>query len=281
MIIDFKMKAPIPKWESLFEAGKTSLLEGFQYLKDEKPTEAKTLEDVIREMDERDVQYGVILGRGNEQGSSNEELYQFLQSPNGSRFRGFIGLEDMTVDEAVATIHHYGDKGVFSGVTVNPAKILPLTNIDDPSLDPIFEACLAYDLPFCITMSLLISLLSENFDYDYIHPKRLVPIAKKFPDLKLVVSHAAWPFVDEMIAVAIHFPNIYLLPDIYSGFPQGDAYFKAANAGLADQVIFGSCYPNANYDYALDKYKAALPDPEIADKVFYTNAAKILGIENK
>lgn len=279
MIIDFKMKAPIPAWEPLFEAGRTSVLDIFPYLKNEQPTQAQSLADVIQEMNDRDVQYGVILGRDNEPGSSNEELFNFLQSPEASRFRGFIGLENMTVDQAVDTIHKYGATGVFSGVTVNPAKIQPLTQIDDPSLDPIFDACLAHDLPFCITMSLLISLLSDEPDYDYIHPKRLIRIAKKYPDLKIVVSHAAWPFVNEMIAVAIHFPNIYLLPDFYSGFPGGQAYFNAANAGLEDQLIFGSCYPNVNYDYALNHYKEALTDDEIADKVFYKNAAKILGIE--
>lgn len=279
MIIDFKMKAPIPNWEDLFETGKTGVLNLFPYLKNEQPTTAQTLSDVIQEMDDRDIGYSVILGRDNEPGSSNEELFQFLQSPDGERFHGFIGLENMTVDEAVATIHRYGDTGVFSGVTVNPAKILPLTDIDDPSLAPIFEACLAYDLPFCITMSLLISLLSDEPDYDYIHPKRLMPIARKYPELKIIVSHAAWPFVDEMIAMAVHFPNIYLLPDFYSGFPKGQAYFDAANAGLEDQLLFGSCYPNVNYDYALGFYKEALPDPAIAEKVFYSNAAKLLGIE--
>lgn len=278
MIIDFKMKAPIPSWEPLFDAGKTSVLELFPYLKNEQPTKAVTFADVIQEMDDRDIGYGVILGRDNEAGSSNEELYQFLQSPEAERFRGFIGLENMTINEAVETIHRYGATGAFSGVTVNPAKILPLTNIDDPTLDPIFEACLAYDLPFCITMSLLISLLSDKPDYDYIHPKRLIPIAKKYPDLKLIVSHAAWPFVDEMIAVAIHFPNIFLVPDFYSGFPNAKAYFDAANSGLEDQVIFGSCYPNVNYDYALGFYQEYLTDSEIADKVFYANAAKLLGI---
>lgn len=145
MIIDFKMKAPIPNWEDLFETGKTGVLNLFPYLKNEQPTTAQTLSDVIQEMDDRDIGYSVILGGDNEPGSSNEELFQFLQSPDGERFHGFIGLENMTVDEAVATIHRYIDTGVFSGVTVNPAKILPLTDIDDPSLAPIFEACLAYD----------------------------------------------------------------------------------------------------------------------------------------
>jgi len=276
MTIDFKMKAPIPNWEKLFEGGKTSVLNTFKRLENVTPTGANSLQDVLAEMDEQGITHSVILGRNNEPGSSNEELLEFLKRPQGERFFGFIGIEDMTVDEAVETIHKYAKTGAFHGVAVTPTKLKPFTPIGDPSLDPIYEACLEYDLPFCITLSLLISLLSEEPDYDYIHPKHLIRVASKYPDLNIIISHAAWPFVQEAIAVATHFPNIYLCPDFYIAFPGGEQYAEAAKKGLADQLLFASCYPNVPYDFSIQHYLSHNLEPEIADKVFDKNARHLL-----
>lgn len=279
MAIDFKMKLPLPNWEGMFEAGKTPVLEKFKALKNVEPTKARTIDDVLAEMDGQGITHSVILGRNNAPNSSNEELLEFLSSPKGDRFFGFIGIEDMNVEEAVETIHKYVKTGKFHGAAANPAKIKPLTGIGDPSLDPIFEACLEHDLPFCMTLSLLISLISEKPDYDYIHPKQLIRIAEKYPDLKLVISHAAWPFVQESIAVAVHYPNIYLCPDFYTSFPGGSQYIEAAKAGLEDQLLYASCYPNVPYDYAMEHYsKHDLPE-DILKKVMSGNAKRILGIE--
>ncbi|WP_411844161.1 amidohydrolase family protein [Salinicoccus sp. HZC-1] len=279
MVIDFKMKPPIPGWEDMFAAGKTPVKEKFKALKDVEPTKARTLDDVLAEMDGQGITHSVILGRNNELNSSNAELLEFLTSQKGERFFGFIGIEDMTVEEAVETIHKYAATGKFHGVAANPAKIRPLTGIGDPSLDPIFEACLEHDLPFCMTLSLLISLISEKPDYDYIHPKQLIRIADKYPELKLIISHAAWPFVQESIAVAIHYPNIYLCPDFYISFPGGGQYAEAAKAGLEDQLLYASCYPNVPYDYAMAHYnKHDLPE-DIFEKVMSGNAKKLLGLE--
>lgn len=279
MVIDFKMKAPIPKWEAMFENGKTALHGVFHQLENLAPTKSSTVTDVLNEMDEQGISYSVILGRNNEQGSSNEELQAFLTSPQGERFFGFIGIEDMTVDEAVATIHRYGKTGVFHGVAAIPSKIKPLTPIGDESLDPIFEACLEYDFPYCITLSLLISLTSEAPDYDYIHPKQLIRVAKKYPDLKIIISHAAWPFVQESIAVATHFPNIYLCPDFYLSFPGGNQYIEAAKSGLENQLLFASCYPNVPYAYAIKHYQSYELAPELSAKIFYENAKHLLKID--
>jgi predicted TIM-barrel fold metal-dependent hydrolase len=276
MAIDFKMKAPIPEWEPLFEQGRTSVVERFSVLKDVTPTEAMTMTDVLDEMDNQGVTHSVILGRNNQAGSSNAELLDFLSSNEGERFFGFIGIEDMTVEEAVETIHKYAATGRFHGVAANPAKIRPFTPIGDPSLDPIFEACMEHDLPFCMTLSMLITLLADGADYDYIHPRQLIRVLEKYPDLDLIISHAAWPFVQESIAVAVHYPNLYLCPDFYMGFPGAEQYLEAADKGLEDQVLYASCYPNVPYDYAMKHYRSGDLPPDIMAKIMEGNARRLL-----
>lgn len=279
MTIDFKMKAPIPKWEALFKAGRTPIKNNFKLLKNMQPTTAETLEDVRQEMADQDINHAVILGRGNAQGSSNAELYEFLKNQESNIFHGFIGIEDLTVEEAVKTIHKYAKTNVFSGVSLTPTKIEPHTHLADSSLHPIFDACLEYDFPIVITLSALLTLLDEEADYDYIHPKHLIPVLQKYPELNIIISHAAWPFVQDSIAVAVHFPNLYLCPDLYIGFPGSKAYAKAANSGLEEQILFASCYPNVPYDFALKHYKSLI-DPSVIHKVLHENAAKLLKIES-
>lgn len=275
MIIDFKMKPPIPEWEELFKAGRNPVAKLFNNLPGFVPAVAETFDDVIKEMDGTGITKAVILGRNNSPGSSNEELYQFLKSDENERFYGFIGIEDMTVEEAVQTIEKYAPTRAFSGVAAAPTKIEPHIPIDDERLHPIFDACVKYELPFCITLSMLLTLNDDEADYDYINPKHLIPILQKYPDLKVIISHAGWPFIQEGIAVAMHFRNLYLCPDFYMGFPGSEALAEAADKGLHEQILYASCYPNAPYDYALVQYRKYFSD-EVMDNILYKNAERIL-----
>lgn len=275
MIIDFKMKPPIPQWEQLFKAGRKPVTKQFSNLPDFEPTTAETYEDVIKEMDDTGITKAVILGRNNSPGSSNEELYEFLKSDDNDRFYGFIGIEDLTVEEAVETIEKYGVTNLFSGVAVAPTKIEPHTQIDDERLNPIFDACMKFNLPFCITLSMLLTLNDDEADYDYINPKHLIPVLQKFPAMKVIVSHAGWPFIQEGIAVAMHFRNLYLCPDFYMGFPGAEVLAEAADKGLGEQILYASCYPNAPYDYALAQYRKYFSE-EVMDNIMYKNAEGIL-----
>lgn len=275
MTIDFRVKAPIPHWESLFEEGKQLLLQTLR-LQGVEPTPSETLADVIAEQDALGITHAVIMGRGNEAGSSNAELGAFLSAQPTRRFLGFIGTDNLTIDEAVATIKTYGTAGVFHGVSINPITIQPRLPIGDPALDPIFEASLALDLPVSITLSGLLGLVSAPFDYDYARPNGLYRVAKKYPNLKLIISHGAWPFVSEAISIAIYNPNIYLSPDLYLGFPGSKLYAEAANFALADQILYGSCYPNVPYPFAIEHFRNQAWRDGVLNKVLHENAAKLL-----
>lgn len=275
MTIDFRIKAPIPHWENLFNEGKQLLLQTL-HLQGVEPTPSETLADVIAEQDALGITHAVIMGRGNETGSSNEELQAFLSTQPTKRFIGFIGTDNLTIEEAVETIKSYGATGAFHGVSINPLTIRPKLPIGDPALDPIFEASRALDLPVSITLSGLMGLISTPLDYDYARPGGLYRVAQKYPDLKLIISHAAWPFASEAISIAIYNPNIYLSPDLYLAFPGSKLYVEAANFALADRLLYGSCYPNVPYSFAIEHFHNQEWKTGVLDKVLYKNATKLL-----
>jgi len=277
MIIDFRMKPPIPGWEKLFEEGKDAVPR-FHRLEGVKPVPSDTLEEVIGELDSFGITYAVVMGRGNEPGSSNEELAAFLTGPSSGRFIGFIGVDSPDVEGALATIDKYAATGLFRGVSLNASDLLPHLPVGDSSWDPIFEACVKRRLPLSITLSGYLGMNGPRNDYDFARPSRLARAAKTYPELNIIVSHGAWPFVSEAIAMASYYPNIYLSPDLFLGFPQGKLYAEAANLHLSNQLLYGSCYPNVSYEFALSHFKNQQWNEGVLDKVLYSNGARLLGL---
>ncbi|MFF2092286.1 amidohydrolase family protein [Paenibacillus sp. NPDC058174] len=276
-IIDFRMKAPIPKWEKLFEDAK-DVVKDYHQLRNVEAIPSNTLEEVIEELDSHDIAYAVIMGRGNEPGSSNEELADFLRSPASDRFVGFIGVDTPDVDEAVRTIETFAATGLFRGVAVNASVLQPHLPVGDASWDPIFETCVKYKLPLVLTLSVFLGLTGPRQNYDFVRPSQLYRAAKAFPEVNFIISHGAWPLAGEAIAVASYTPNIYILPDLFVRFPEGDKYLEAANFHLSGQVLYGSNYPNVPYSFTLDKVKSYQWDEAAYRKFVYENAAKLLGL---
>jgi predicted TIM-barrel fold metal-dependent hydrolase len=75
-------------------------------------------------------------------------------------------------------------------------------------------------------------------------PVHLDRVAVDFPDLKIVISHVGYPWVDEAVQVAWRNPNVYMdlagiLPRYYP--PQVWHYLQMKD--LRGRVLFGSDYP--------------------------------------
>jgi predicted TIM-barrel fold metal-dependent hydrolase len=103
-------------------------------------------------------------------------------------------------------------------------------------------------------------------------------LAADFPELTVIAAHPAWPWTDEMIAIALHKRNVFWE---MSGW--GPEYFPEAlkrdiSRRLQDKIMFGSDYPSLTYDRLFDGWsKLGLPD-DVAEKVFHQNATRILGL---
>jgi predicted TIM-barrel fold metal-dependent hydrolase len=103
-------------------------------------------------------------------------------------------------------------------------------------------------------------------------------MAVDFPDLTIIAAHPAWPWTDDMIAVALHKPNVFWE---MSGW--GPEYFPEAlkheiSRRLQNKIMFGSDYPSITYDRLFAGWEKLGLAPDIIQKVFYTNAANVLGV---
>jgi hypothetical protein len=115
-------------------------------------------------------------------------------------------------------------------------------------------------------------------DLAFNDPSAIGCVARAFQRLQIVVHHGAWPRVDEIIGVAFRYANVTLVPDMYIFQPGGRLYVEAANGALGDQIAFGSSYPFRAMRQSADDYAKLGFKDAVLDKVFYANAARLLGV---
>jgi len=103
-------------------------------------------------------------------------------------------------------------------------------------------------------------------------------LAADFPDLKIIASHPAWPWTEQMMMIALHKGNVFWE---LSGW--GPEYFPAAlkhdiSRRLQDKIMFGSDYPSLTHRRAIAGWESLGYSDTILEKVFYKNAQRILGL---
>jgi len=110
------------------------------------------------------------------------------------------------------------------------------------------------------------------------HPSAIDDLAADFPNLKILMAHPGWPWVDEATAVALHKGNVYWemsgwAPKYFPGNLKIDM-----RARLQDKIMFGSDYPSMPYDRILREWGELGYKDEIMEKIFHKNAERILGV---
>lgn len=115
----------------------------------------------------------------------------------------------------------------------------------------------------------------KNINYSM--PWQVEHVALDFPKLPILVAHGGFPWITEMIQVAYHCVNVYLLPDLFMlNMPGAGEYAAAANYILQDQMLFGSAYPFAPVKEAVACVERLGMSKEAKRKFFYDNAARLL-----
>ena len=179
-----------------------------------------------------------------------------------------LRLGRRTVEEAERAIKTLG----LRGINLEPGFGAPALHFDDRALSPVYEALQDWRAPVFLMTGPTIPDLAFN------DPSAIGCVARAFPRLQIVVHHGAWPRVDEIIGVAFRYANVTLVPDMYIFQPGGRLYVEAANGALGDQIAFGSSYPFRAMRQSADDYAKLGFKDAVLDKVFYANAARLLGV---
>lgn len=275
-IIDFRVRPPYGTYQKFVNsiASEKGLAQyGFEY---KGSLKTKSFDDFIKELDETGVEKAVLQGRhGMGLYVENQELFDLVDK-YPDRFIAFPYFDPLDGQKALDEIDTLIINGKGKGAALEPG--FPAAGksgykFDDARVYPFYKKLEENDIPILMTYS---AFALEDFDSD--SPRQLDKVAKDFPNLKIVVAHAGWPWTLENIAVAKRRPNVYLSPDIYATKgPGAQDYIAAARTMLRDKIIFGSSYPIIPIDQTVELIRNEWGlDEETLEKVLYKNAAKVL-----
>ncbi|MBF6570122.1 MAG: amidohydrolase family protein [Candidatus Binataceae bacterium] len=284
-IIDMRLRPPIPAWTrgTVFKTAMHYPRHCLSF-KGARSAWLESLDILFQEMDVSGIKYGVLMGRassgaGNLGGVENREIVEAVDKYR-DRFLGFIGIDLEAIDRSLGEAREFASSPNIKGISIEPGSGKRPRWSDDASLDPIYKTALKLDLPVSISLSGLLSALGGH-DISWSSPVSIQRVAQKYPDLKIIVSHAAWPYAAEMVVVALACPNVYVSPDLYAstaGMICADTYVKGANMFLEDRTLFGTAYPVKDLQESVRDFLDMGWRQEIIPNILWRNAAKLLKV---
>jgi predicted TIM-barrel fold metal-dependent hydrolase len=96
-----------------------------------------------------------------------------------------------------------------------------------------------------------------------------------FPDTRFVLSHTGWPWVDEAIAMARKFPNVFVGTGSYPPRHWPAALVDFACGAGRDKVLFGTNFPTVGHRQALEQLPDLGLEPSITEAVLGGNARRV------
>lgn len=239
---------------------------------------ARPIGDIIEDLKRNHVIKAIIVGRDAETTygfkPNNQEIREFVQACP-EIFQGYYGVDPHKGVDAFRELDAALKSGDFHGAAMDP--MYAQLKASDAKCYPVYAKCCELEAPIVITAGP--ARYTANTVMDHTHPKEIDIVAKDFPELKIIVSHGAWPFVEEMIGVAFRNRNVFLEISEYERFPGSGDFLEAAKGILADQILFASACPFVPYLEAAEQYQSFGFSREILEKIMYRNAAKLLGID--
>ena len=282
-VIDFRIRPPYKNFlnSGIFKCWEPESAEKIaptQWFRKPIPSQLHgSMEEYIQEMDAAGIVKSVIMGRRTSDKAlgagqvDNAEIHELMQKYPG-RFEAFCGIVP-TEEGCLDDIRRCREWG-FKGVSVEPGWLKPNMYADDPCIKPVYD--LANEL------GMLVNLTTSAFvgpDISYCNPVHIQHVATAYPKMKIIVTHAAWPNIDQMLGACLATPNIYLAPDCYyyvRNMPFADQLTRAGNSWMRHRILFNSSYPVCGGQQAIDNWSSQGLDDDALMRQLYWNAKALL-----
>lgn len=235
------------------------------------------LNEIIKQMDEHEI-IGVITGRDVETTfgcpCSNMAVVEMMRA-YPQKLYGMAGLDPhkgmAAIDELTRMVTEYGMKGA----SVDP--YLARLPADHRKFYPIYAKCCELKIPVVISTGPGIRVPGAIMEDA--SPARVDEIARDFPSLTIIMSHGGYPYVQEACIVCHRHPNVYMELSEFETWPFAEGYVQAANNLIGDKIIFASAHPFYDSWERVALYQTLGFKPDVLEKILYTNAARILGLD--
>ena len=247
------------------------LLAGFRWIFEE-----KSLDDIVSEMDEAEIDKAVIVAAdySTAYGTvivTNEDVARMAEL-HPDRFIPFCSVDPsqgrVAVDRLEAAVKELGARGL---------KLVPPMQgfrFDDPRHEPLWRR--AAELDIILWTHAAHQRSTPGTDARLGQPMLLEPIALKFPDLRIVLGHCGFPWVWESWSLAVRHPNVYVdvsaFTNLYGRFPW-DAYTAEA---IEHKLLFATDNPLSSFSECVEAVRALPISDDFKTAILGTNAKALL-----
>lgn len=282
-IIDMRCRPPLPEYLDYFDIPRISWHSRRVGAATVAPSFVeRSMARFFQEMDASGTAIAVVQGRNspavfmgkqfNAAFIANERLAELQRSYRG-RFVGFAGIDvSNQAHDAVRETERSVTELGLAGIFIEPGRALQ-SHPDDPRLYPVYEKCIGLQVP--------VNVMSGPYagaDIAASDPVHIDRVCTRYPELRIILGHGAYPYVQEIVGVAFKHVNLYLSPDIYMFVPGAAGYVEAADGALREQMLYGSAYPLRPLEQTVTDSLALGLSPESRDAYFFGNAARLLDI---
>ena len=238
----------------------------------------RTVEDIIRDMNEAGVQKACIVAMDltvhyGVEWVTNEDVSR-IASAHPDRFMPFASVDPSMGQAAIDKLIH-----AVKNLKCRGLKLVPPVqhfDISDPKHYPLWETALELDIPVWTHTAHQMS--HPGSDARLGHPMLVEPVALKYPKLKIILGHCGFPWQWEAWSLVLRHPNVYVdissYTNLYNHLPW-DAYSKY---GLEGKVFFATDYPLFSFKDALRSLENVRLSPDFEKKILYENAMKLFGL---
>lgn len=165
-----------------------------------------------------------------------------------SRLVGFAGI-DPTEGQAGATVRALAAAKEFSGLTVSPA-CQGFHPCDSRAMG-VYEAAQEAGMPIVFLNGLT---LPKSAFLEYAQVQGLDEVARTFPELRIVISHLGYPFIDHTIALLAKHANVFA--DVAGLASRPWLAYRSLNmayeCGVIEKLLFASDFPSHTVKTAVE-----------------------------
>jgi predicted TIM-barrel fold metal-dependent hydrolase len=161
---------------------------------------------------------------------------------------------------------------------------------DDPRMEPVYALAEELDVPLALHMHPgppgATSIGFPKIRPSLGNPLRLEEVLFRHPKLRLYIMHAAWPFLDELMALMHSYPSVYVDVGVidWTRPPREFHHYlrRLVESGYGRRIMFGSdqmVWPET-IEMAVARIREAdYLTPRQRSDIFYHNAARFLRLE--
>jgi hypothetical protein len=173
-------------------------------------------------------------------------------------------------------------KGKIKGIKIFPGHdpIYP----NDKRLSQIYKLCIKYNYPMVIHTGWN---SNDSKVAKYNDPKYIIDIAKKFPKLKIIISHYYWPKVEYCYNITRNFSNIYFDTSALAdeeviretGLEKIKKVLEKSIQDNPNSVLFGTDYAMCDTKKHLELVNSLSISKKDLEKILWKNANKLFRLK--